>query len=63
MNKVKHISTRYILEVEHNGITYECAVSFDFKDLFECEPKPENWVEIEDAIRDAAWRGEIKNLD
>jgi hypothetical protein len=63
MTKVRRISTHYILEVKHNSITYECTVSYDFKDLFECEPKPENWVEIENIIRDAAWNGEIENLD
>jgi hypothetical protein len=37
--------------------------SSDTKNLFECTPQPEDWVEIEDVIRDAAWRGEIENLD
>lgn len=63
MPKVKHISTHYILEVEHNGITYECTVSSDFKDLFECNPKPKDWVEIENIIRDVAWNGEIENFN
>jgi hypothetical protein len=36
-------------------------VSSDFKNLYECDPKPENWVEIEDIIRDAAWNLDIKN--
>jgi hypothetical protein len=55
---------KYLLfDVIHNGLTYECMTSSDTKNLFECTPQPENWVEIEDVIRDAAWRGEIENLD
>jgi hypothetical protein len=63
MGKVRRISTHYIIEVEHNGITYECTVSYDFKDLFECTPKPKDWVEIENIIREAAWNGEIENFN
>lgn len=37
--------------------------SSDTKNLFECTPKPENWVEIENIIRDAAWNLEIENLN
>jgi hypothetical protein len=63
MSKVRRISTYYVLIVEHNGIDYECVVSYDLKDLFECYPEPKNWVEIENIIRDAAWDGDIENFD
>jgi hypothetical protein len=62
MSEVKLISTHYILEVTHNEVKYECTVSFDFKDLFECTPSPNDWVEIENIIRNAAWNGEIENI-
>jgi len=52
-----------LMEVRHNGITYDCVVSDDCKHLYECEPKPDSLVEIEDIIRDAAWRGEIEDLN
>lgn len=60
MSQVTCIGKHYILEVVHNDISYECTVSYDFKDLFECHPKPTNWVEIENIIRDAAWSGKVK---
>ncbi len=52
-----------LIEVEHEGITYDCLVSSDCKNLFECDPKPDSLVEIENLIREAAWKGEIENLD
>jgi hypothetical protein len=61
MSKVEYITKYHVLEVKHKEITYECMVSSDFKNLYECDPKPENWVEIEDLIRDAAWNLDIKN--
>jgi hypothetical protein len=63
MNKVICRGKHLLIEVRHNGITYDCVVSYDCKNLYECEPKPDIWVEIENIIRDAAWRGEIEDLD
>jgi hypothetical protein len=61
--KVECIGKYFILQVNHNGIDYECVVSYDCKNLFECHPQPNDWVEIENIIRDAAYNLEIKNLD
>lgn len=63
MSKVKCYGKHLLLAVEHEGIVYDCLVSSDCKDLFECDPAPDSWTEIEDIIRDAAWRSEIENLD
>jgi len=63
MSQVRCTGKHLLMEVEFNGVTYECLTSFDCKDLLGCEPEPENWLHIEDLIRDAAWRGEIENLD
>lgn len=52
-----------LIEVNHNSKNYNCVVSDDCKNLLECDPLPDMWGEIEDIIRDAAWRGEIVNLD
>jgi hypothetical protein len=60
---VRCVGKYLLIEVDHNGITYECMTSSDTKDLFECNPEPESWVEIEDIIRNAAWNLEIENLD
>jgi len=63
MSKVECTGKHLLMDVEHNGITYECIVSYDCKDLFECDPKPDSWTEFEDVIRDAAWNLKIENLD
>ena len=63
MSKVICTGKYLLFDVIHKGVTYECMTSSDTKNLFECTPQPEDWVEIEDVIRDAAWRGEIENLD
>jgi hypothetical protein len=63
MSKVKCYNQYFLLEVEHNGVTYDCMVSSDFKDLFECDPSPDCWVEIENIVREAAWSGEIEGID
>ena len=52
-----------LMEVKHKGTTYECMVNFDCKDLFKCDPRPDNWVGIENVIRDAACNQQIKNLN
>ena len=56
MSKSKVMCTgKYLLfEVIHKGIVYECMTSSDTKDLYACDPEPEDWVEIENVIRDAA---------
>jgi len=55
---------KYLLfNVHYNGIVYECMTSSDTKNLFECTPDPEDWVVIEDIIRNAAWNLEIENLN
>ena len=63
MSKVECTGKHLLLEVKHKGITYECIMSFDCKDLFECDPKPASWTEIENVIRDAAFNFKIKNLE
>lgn len=63
MSKVTCTGKHLLLEVVHNNITYDCMVSFDCKNLFECDPSPENWTEIEDVIRDAAYNLKIINLN
>jgi hypothetical protein len=63
MSEVRCTGKYLLFDVIHKGVTYECMTSSDTKNLFECTPQPEDWVEIEDVIRDAAWRGEIENLD
>ena len=62
-SKVRCTGKYLLLEVIHKGITYECMTSSDTKNLYECTPKPENWVEIEDVIRDAAWNLSIEDLN
>ena len=61
--KVEYTGKHLLLNVYHNGVLYECVVSSDCKDLFKCNPAPNNWIEIEDIIRDAAFNLNIKNLD
>lgn len=63
MSKVRCTGKYLLLEVIHKGVTYECMTSSDTKNLYECTPKPEDWVEIEDVIRDAVWNLSIENLD
>lgn len=63
MSKVKCYGKNLLLEVEHDDIVYDCLVSSDCKNLYECEPTPNSWVEIENVIRDAAWNLKIENLD
>ena len=63
MSSVRYTGKYLLFEVIHKGVTYECMTSSDTKNLFECTPKPENWVEIEDVIREAAWNLSIENLD
>lgn len=63
MSKVRCTGKYLLLEVIHKGVTYECMTSSDTKNLYECTPKPEDWVEIENVIRDAAWNLSIENLD
>jgi hypothetical protein len=63
MSEVRCTGKYLLFDVIHKGVTYECMTSSGTKNLFECTPQPEDWVEIEDVIRDAAWRGEIENLD
>ncbi len=63
MSKVICRGKHLLIEVNHNNKTYDCVVSYDCKDLLECDPLPDMWVEIEDIIREAAWRGEIVNLN
>lgn len=63
MSKVICRGKHLLIEVNHNNETYDCVVSYDCKDLYECEPKPDSLVEIENIIREAAWRGEIEDLD
>lgn len=63
MSKVEYIGSYYIFTVIHKDIEYECVTSSDCKNLFKCTPEPENWVEMENIIRDAAFNLEIKNFD
>jgi hypothetical protein len=44
MSKVEYITKYHVLEVKHKEITYECMVNSDFKNLYECDPKPKNWI-------------------
>lgn len=60
---VKCTGKYLLIEVIFESVSYECVVSSDCKDLFECNPEPESWTDIENIIREAAWRGEIENLD
>jgi hypothetical protein len=60
---VKCTGKHLLIEVTFEGIVYDCLVSSDLKNLFRCDPIPENWVEIENLIRDAAWNGNIENLE
>jgi hypothetical protein len=62
MSKVEYYGSYLLLTVKHGGITYDCLVSEDCKNLYECNPIPDNWVEIEDVIRDHAYKGKIINL-
>jgi len=62
-SKVRCTGKYLLFEVIHKGITYECMTSSDTKNLYECTPEPENWVEIENVIRDAAWNLRIEDLD
>jgi hypothetical protein len=52
-----------LIEVIHEGVTYECVTSSDLKNLYECTPDPESWTGIENLIREAAWRGDVQDLD
>ena len=63
MSKVKCTGKHLLLEVKHNNIVYDCVVSFDCKNLFECYPIPDDLIEIENIIRDAAYNLEIENLN
>jgi hypothetical protein len=62
-SKVRCTGKYLLFEVIHKGIVYECMTSSDTKDLYACDPEPEDWVEIENVIRDAAWNLRIENLD
>lgn len=65
--KVKYIGKHILLIVEHNGVEYECIVCSSVKNLYQCNPNPEEhnttWTDIENIIRDAAWNLEIEDLD
>lgn len=63
MSKVRCYGKYLLLEVKHKGKKYDCVVSSDCKNLFECDPEPEDRVEIENIIRDAAYNLEIENLN
>jgi len=57
--KVSLITTYYLLNVVYKKINYECLVSYDFKEIYECEPHPENLVELSDFIRDRVMDGDL----
>lgn len=63
MSQVRCVGKQIRIEVEHNGATYECLFCDSLKNMFECDPEPENWVQLENLVREAAWRGEIENLE
>ena len=67
MSKVTCIGKHILLTVEHNGVEYYCVVCGGIKNLYECDPNPQEHgstrLEIEDIIRDAAWSLNIENLD
>lgn len=63
MSQVRCVGKQIRIEVEHNEVTYECLFCDGLKSMFECEPEPESWTQLENQVREAAWRGEIENLD
>lgn len=63
MSKVNCTGKYLLLEVIHDKIVYNCVVSSDCKNLFECDPEPKDRVEIENIIRTAAYNLEIENLN
>jgi hypothetical protein len=57
--KVSLITTYYLLSIVYKKIKYECLVSYDFKEIYECEPQPESLVELIDFIRDRVMDGDL----
>lgn len=60
---VKLIAKHFVMTVVFEGVEYEAITSEDTKNLYEIHPEPKSRVEIENIIRNAAWNGEIENLD
>lgn len=62
---VECIGKHILITVTHEGVEYDCVFCDGLKNMFECNPEPEdgNLMKIAEIVQDAACRGEIKNLD